>query len=52
MLWTLVDVLGVIAAFALLLLVGPEVIGLRKWRQRLLRRQDDQANAGPPAQKP
>ena len=37
MLWKLVDVLAIIAAFGLLILVGPDVIGMKRWRQRLTR---------------
>ena len=34
MLWKLVDVLAILAAVGMLLLLGPDVIGLKKWKQR------------------
>ena len=42
MLWKLVDVVAILAAVGLLLLLGPTVIGMNKWRQLLKRRTDDE----------
>jgi hypothetical protein len=36
-LWKLVDVLAILAAIGLLVLLGPDVIGMKRWRQRLTR---------------
>lgn len=52
MLWTLVDVVAVIAAFAAIALLGPEVIGVKNWRRRLsggrpAEDAEDQSNASP-----
>lgn len=40
MLWKLVDVLVILAAVGLLLLLGPGVIGMSKWKKRLTGRRD------------
>jgi hypothetical protein len=49
MLWKLVDVLAILGALALLVLFGPEVLGLKNWRRRklLASREPDQSNASP-----
>jgi hypothetical protein len=46
-LWNVVDVLAIIAAVALLVMLGPEVISMKQWRKRLhrsLKRQDTEAS--------
>ena len=51
MLWKLVDVVALLGAVGLLLLLGPDVIGLKRWKERLSRRSadpvQDQSNASP-----
>ena len=51
MLWNLVDVLAIVGAVGLLLLLGPDVIGLKKWKKRFAgraaERAQDQSNASP-----
>ena len=49
MLWKLVDVLAILGAVGLLVLLGPEVLGLKNWRRRklLASREVDQSNASP-----
>ena len=47
MLWNVVDVLAIIAAVALLVLLGPEVISMKQWSKRLqrsLKRQDTEVS--------
>jgi len=34
MLWKLVDIVAILGAIGLLLLLGPDVIGLKRWKQR------------------
>jgi hypothetical protein len=41
MLWKLVDVVVIIAAVGVLLMLGPSVIGVSKWKKRLLGRRHD-----------
>jgi hypothetical protein len=46
-LWNVVDVLAIIAAVALLVMLGPEVISMKQWRKRLhrsLKRQDTEVS--------
>ena len=45
-LWKLVDVLAIIAALGLLLLLGPTVIGMKRWRERLTRSLKRQSTQG------
>jgi hypothetical protein len=43
-LWNVVDVLAIIAAVGLVVMLGPDVIGLKQWRKRLnrsLKQQDE-----------
>jgi hypothetical protein len=52
MLWKLVDVLAILAAVGMLLLLGPDVIGLSKWKKRFAGRvkehvQQEQSSASP-----
>jgi hypothetical protein len=52
-LWNVVDVLAIIAAVAILVLLGPDVISLKGWRTRLsrsLKEQDSQTTQPPPPQ--
>ena len=47
MLWNMVDVLAIVAAIALIVMLGPDVISMEKWRKRLnrsLKRQDSEAS--------
>jgi hypothetical protein len=50
-LWKLVDVLAILAAVGMLLLLGPDVIGLKKWKKRFAGRVSehvqDQSKASP-----
>jgi len=39
-LWKLVDVLVIIAAIGILLMLGPGVIGMSKWKNRIMSRRD------------
>jgi hypothetical protein len=39
-LWKLVDVLVIIAAIGILLMLGPGVIGMSKWKKRIMGRRD------------
>jgi hypothetical protein len=36
-LWKLVDVLAILLAVGLIVLLGPDVISLKRWKQRLTR---------------
>lgn len=40
MLWKLVDVLVILAAVGVLLMLGPGVIGMSKWKKRIMGRRD------------
>jgi len=56
MLWKLVDIAAILGAIGLLLLLGPDVIGLKKWKQRFAgrtaERLADQSAAGPSPEEP
>jgi hypothetical protein len=56
MLWKLVDVLAILAAVGMLLLLGPDVIGLRKWKKRFAGRVaehvQEQSTASPSQDEP
>jgi hypothetical protein len=44
-LWKLVDVLAILLAVGLIVLLGPDVIALKRWKKRLTRslKQDSEA---------
>ncbi len=42
MLWNIVDVLAIIAAVGLIVMLGPDVISLKRWQHRLTRSLKDQ----------
>ena len=46
MLWNLVDVLAIIAAVGLVVMLGPDVISLNRWKNRLTRSLKEQ-DSGP-----
>ena len=48
MLWNVIDVLAIIAAVAILVLLGPDVLSMKQWRKRLSRSLKEQDSQTPP----
>ena len=49
-LWKMIDVLAIIVAIGLIVMLGPDVLSMKHWRQRLtrsLKRQDSESPSEP-----